>query len=435
MHSLTIGVAAILCLAAVSVSSAAELTVGPGQKFARLEDAVGAAKAGDTVVVFPQPANRPYPAVALFVRTPRLTIRAEGKERVPLSGTGFSYSGDGKIPRAIVQFGPGADGCVLQGFELFDAHNESHNGAGVRINQANDVTIRNCDIHGNDMGIMSNGDGTLHAGVNQLIEQCLIHGNGTDKDPGYNHNLYLGGTSVRLIACEIFGSTTGHNVKSRAHQTFILNCYIHDAANREIDLVDGKGDTTEPGSDAVIVGNVIVKDPKCAGNRGVIHFGQDGGHEHDGRVWLAQNTIVTPFVAPVVLLSAPKATARLINNIVFDGGSGQKGQVLVDSRKAGPTAYEGTNNWLSAGFGANLSPSMLKSHVAAKGEQPLFVDVDKRDYRPTPRGSGVIDAGAPLPAEFVALLGEKLYEIRMPLDRALRADDGKPDLGAYELKK
>ena len=409
--------------------------MGPGQKFARLEEAVGAAKAGDTVVVFPQPANRPYPAVALFVRTPRLTIRAEGKDRIPLSGSGFSYSGDGKIPRAIVQFGPGGDGCVLQGFELFDAHNESHNGAGVRINQANDVTIRNCDIHGNDMGIMSNGDGTLHAGVNQLIEQCLIHGNGTDKDPGYNHNLYLGGTSVRLIACEVFGSTTGHNVKSRAHQTYILNCYIHDAANREIDLVDAKGDTTEPGSDAVIVGNVIVKDPKCFGNRGVIHFGQDGGHEHDGRAWLTHNTIVTPFVAPVVMLSSPKATARLINNIVFDGGSGQKGQVLVDSRKAGQTAFEGTNNWLSAGFGANLSQAMLKSHIAAKGEQPLFVDADNSDYRPTPRASGVIDSGAALPAELVTLLGEKLYEIRMPLDRALRADDGKPDLGAYELKK
>jgi hypothetical protein len=48
----------------------------------------------------------------------------------------------------------------LEGFELNGAHNATHNGAAVRINQANGVTIRDCLIHHSDMGIMSNGDGT-----------------------------------------------------------------------------------------------------------------------------------------------------------------------------------------------------------------------------------------------------------------------------------
>ena len=129
-------------------------------------------------------------------------------------------------PRAIIQFNKGADGCVLEGFELSGAHNESFNGAGVRINQANDVTIRDCAIHDNDMGIMSNGDGTDATGKNQLIESCLIYSNGNAKHSGYNHNLYLGGTSVRIVACEIHSSLTGHNLKSRAHLTIVLNCYI-----------------------------------------------------------------------------------------------------------------------------------------------------------------------------------------------------------------
>ncbi|MFO1529574.1 MAG: right-handed parallel beta-helix repeat-containing protein [Kiritimatiellia bacterium] len=155
---------------------------------------MGAAAPGDVILVHPQAGNQAYQKVALAVNTPRLTIKAAGGagERIPLNGAGGDYSGRGPVPRAIVQFNPGADGCVLEGFELLGAHNESHNGAGVRINQADDVTIRSCDIHHNDMGIMSNGDAAQGAAGNQLIENCLVHHNGDPQEPGQNHNLYLG---------------------------------------------------------------------------------------------------------------------------------------------------------------------------------------------------------------------------------------------------
>ena len=150
-----------------------------------------------------------------------------------------------------------------------------------------------------------------------MIEFCEIHHNGDPADPGYNHNLYLGGTSVTLRACEVHSSLTGHNVKSRAHHNRVEYCYIHDSANREFDLVDA-ADTAQPDSHAVLLGNIIVKDPNCGGNRSVIHFGQDGGKEHDGTLHLVFNTIVTPFMSPVVELSAPKAKAQLTGNLVWD---------------------------------------------------------------------------------------------------------------------
>jgi hypothetical protein len=106
----------------------------------------------------------------------------------------------------------------------------------VCINQANSIIVRDCVIHHNDMGIMSNGDGTPDTATDQRIEGCLIHSNGDPADPGFNHNLYLGGTSVTLIGCEVHSSLTGHNVKSRAHRTTVLASFIHDAANREFDL-------------------------------------------------------------------------------------------------------------------------------------------------------------------------------------------------------
>ena len=250
-----------------------------------------------------------------------------------ISGKGFNYSGAGSTPRAIFQFNPGADGCVLDGFELTAAHNDSHNGAGVRINGSNNVTVRNCAIHNNDMGVMSNGDGSATKAVNQRIERCQIHHNGDPSQPGYNHNLYLGGTSVTLRFCEVNSSLTGHNVKSRAHYTRVEYCYIHDSANREFDLVDA-ADTARPESDAVLLGNIIVKSPQCKGNRAVIHFGQDGGKERDGTLYMAFNTVVTPFASAVVELSTPKAKAVMVGNLVSDGGHRQDNQTLAVVRTA-----------------------------------------------------------------------------------------------------
>ena len=368
-------------------SLAATLEVGPGKRFARIEEANARAQPGDVILVHPREADQPFANTAVFVRRKNLTFRAvNGKNTrwVTLSGKGFDYSGVGSTPRAIFQFNPGTDGCVLEGFELVAAHNDSHNGAGVRINQANHVTIRNCAIHHNDMGIMSNGDGSAQTALDQRIERCEIHHNGDPSEPGYNHNLYLGGTSVVLRFCEVHSSLTGHNVKSRAHHIRVEYCYVHHSANREFDLVDAS-DTTRPESHAVLVGNVIVKDPRCKGNKTVIHFGQDGGKQHDGTLYLVFNTVITPFISPVVDLSASMAKASLVGNLVSDGDAGRANQVVAVARNGAATeAVTGTYNWLSGGFsravGTGLDP---RTNLFRRADYPLFANPAQRNYHLT----------------------------------------------------
>ncbi len=420
----------------------AELTVGLDKSFTRIEAALAKASPGDVILVYPLSGAQPYAKVAVSVAQPNITFRAVASsgQRVRLSGLGYNYSGRGSTPRAIFQFNRGADNCVLEGFELSEAHNDSHNGAGVRINQANAVTVRDCHIHDNDMGLMSNGDGTKEAAVNQRIESCLIRANGNLLDPGYNHNLYLGGTSVTLSACEIHSSLTGHNVKSRAHRIHVEYCYIHDSSNREFDLVDAKGDTDRPGSDAVLLGNVIVKAKHCQGNRGVIHFGQDGGNEHDGTLCAVHNTIVTPYISPVVQLTAGKAKVHLLNNIIWDFGSRQAGQKLLESKRSGLEAIRGSNNWLSAGFrGETLAELKLDQiYVAATGENPPFAASEKGDCRLSRSDKSIVSAGLPwskCKQAFSAGLdcGGKLYQYRSPLGREPRLREDQPEIGAYEL--
>jgi hypothetical protein len=432
-------------LFASSRSFADVLSVGPGKKFASIEDANNCANAGDTILVYPRDRNRPYEKVAIFVRQNCVTFKAAiGKDgnRVKLSGRGFDYSSKRGAPRAIFQFNKGADGCILEGFELFGASNTTYNGAGVRINQANNILMRNCHIHDNEMGIMSNGDGTRHTARNQRIEHSLIHSNGTAKEPGYNHNLYLGGTSVTLSACEIHTSFTGHNIKSRAHHTRIEYCFIHDSANREIDLVDHRKDTTRPDSHALLIGNIIVKGKACWGNRAVIHFGQDGGYEHDGTIYLIHNTIVTPYTSPAIQLSTSKAKAYLANNIVWDYGFNRKNMKLVGVSNGANAQYvKGIGNMLSRGF-IGTGTDMKGTIFSKRGYIPPFANSAKKNFRLAWRDKLIVDQGVPwseiiLPSAPGASQAKKpttFYQYKHPLAKEDRPDDGKPDIGAYEFK-
>jgi len=433
------------------ISSSAELHVSikgndgndgsAAKPFLTISAAVRAARSGDVITVHPKPDNKPYEKTAAGINQARITIRADilpGGSRIPLGGKGFDYSGRGSIPRAVIQFNKGADDCVIEGFELSGAHNESHNGAGIRINQANGVTVRNCTIHGNDMGVMSNGDGTRNTAAGQMFMNCLIYSNGDPVEPGYNHNLYLGGTSATLIGCEVHSSLTGHNVKSRCHQTTVVACYIHDSANREFDLVDAV-DTAQPGSSAVLAGNVIAKSSSCKGNRQVIHFGQDGGKEHDGVLYLVHNTISTPFISPVAFITASKARVVAINNLVWDAGSGQGGMQFVQAEKGidAGKAVTGNGNWFSSGFGGNSLAvlPLTKSAIAPPHRDPPFAAADKGDFKLTRPDAGITGTDNKLPVELVKITGGKLMQYKTPQRAVERPIEGKADVGAYALER
>ena len=331
------------------------LEVGDGKPFVRIEDAVKSAHPGDEIDVYPKSGG--YTGTAVSINVSGITIKGIGG-KVRLDGADFEYSGVGSVPRAIFQIDKYSNGVTIENFELCGAHNKSFNGAGVRINQANRATIRDCDIHGNDMGIMSNGmEGDAHLAEDQLIDHCSIHHNGNLSDPGFNHNLYLGGTSVTVQFCTIDHALTGHNLKCRAHFALVKHCHIFASANRELDFVEA-WDTDRPNSNVVLVGNVIEKDPDCKGNRVVINFGVEHARR-DGKIYLINNTIHTPFQSAVLALNSPTVGARFTNNVIYNPS--QAHPVLVSFRDSASTSnVDAHSNALSP----NYSPEFL-SHGSA----------------------------------------------------------------------
>lgn len=416
-------------------AGAANLEVGPEKAFETIEEAYDQAGEGDVIAVYPQNGGQPYEKSALRVKKKNITFRAAAPG-VKISGKGFNYTGKGPTPRAIFQFDEGADNCVVEGFELFGSRNDSRNGAGIRISGANDVLITGCDIHDNDMGIMSNGDGTGRTGVNQRIEYCRIHDNGIDD---YSHNLYLDGESAVVSFCEISDSRAGHNLKSRAHFILVQYCYIHDAANRELDFVDSK-ETLRPRSDAVLVGNIIVKYPLCKGNKQVINFGQDGQFSRTGTIYLVQNTIVTPFGEPMLALSSAGARANLMGNFVFDGGRGGGGSIAGAFNSGELKNVAGEFNAFSRGFSFPNSPHLLETSVFEWIGKSPFKDSVNHDYRPAyqlPRGwpaTLVFLPNTPAPIKYD---GEGLiaWQYKHPADKEERPPEDRLTAGAYSYVK
>jgi hypothetical protein len=431
---------ALLCfMAGNSPVNAALREVGPGKTYARIEAAYQAANAGDSILVYPKAAGASYDSVAVYLTKRKLAVLgiAAAGQRVVLHGNGYDYSGSGSVPRAMFQFNPGADSCVVENFEISGCRNTSYNGAAFRINQVNDITIRNCHFHDNDMGIMSNGSVAANSAANQRIENCIVHDNGNTGSAGYNHNFYVGGTSVVIRGCNVYAATTGHDIKSRAHITIVEGCYVHDCQNREFDLVDENGVTTVAASHALIAGCVIVKAANASGNKTTIHFGQDGGFDHTGTLYLVHCTVITPYVSPVVDLSAPGAGVSFTNCLVLDPAGSASGQVLVNARNGALLSNAaGSHMWMSSGFSAPAGGVFDHVTIGAAGSLPKFIDAASGNYALADSFAGIVDAGLDLPSIYVPQeVGNRLLvAFQVPLGYYARTFAGAPDIGAYEWR-
>ncbi len=374
----------MLIAAALLLAHRSVFEVGPDKVYSRIETAMEAAQAGDEIHIYPSPDH--YKGTALYVTKKRLRI--VGEPGVKIDGSDFDYSGIGHVPRAIIQVNPGADYVSIENLELYGAHNGSHNGSGIRIQSANYCSVRNCNIHNNDMGIMSNGTpGDPTAASNQWIDHCEIYKNGDFADPGYNHNLYLGGTSVTVQFCNIHDCLTGHNLKSRAHFVRVEYCWIHDSSNRELDFVES-WDTTRPHSNVLLLGNVIQKAHDMKGNKSVINFGQEKG-ERDGRIYLINNEIMTEYIAPVLNLAGPLTSARFYNNIIENPNAGHPILVGV-SKDASLTSVTGSTNDISPNYVVTTTSIDSRTFFASRQSRPIkaqYVDGNgtRQDSKPTHR--------------------------------------------------
>ncbi len=423
--------------------------IGPGKPYASTHDlGLHLLTAGDVVRIYTKPDQAPYMEkfLAAGLGTESNPIRIVG---IPDdNGNKPVFSGFNAVDnpnygnyywnedRQIILLGQynarPAEHLILQGLEVHGAvyadpyTNDSgqasvyaSNACGIRVSMGT-VTIRDCDVYGNENGIFS-------ANTNELvIEHCHVHDNGVHTASYLHHNLYLGGGAGSRVIVQYshIGEllNDGQQAKFRAETLIFRYNWVEGGKNSVLDLVE---DANNGVSNVYAYGNILIK-PAFANNGRMIHFGGDNASvERTGTLYFFNNTcIVKTANRNVYLFQITEAGADVIadNNIFYKPAGMAATLYLYDASRE--NNITGENNWLPDNA---METGLLSSSLF--GENPGFADAQNDDYHLTDTAQVKdIVRNYSFPGGYDL---DKQYVRHLSFES--RPDDGKPDLGAYEL--
>ena len=373
---------AILCLtglmACVSTTSAAVLTVGPGQTYSTVQAAVNAAGDGDTIEIYS--ATYTGSEGNASINKSNLTLKGVGTTRPILDAGGTSIENKG------IWVVTGSD-TIVEFIEFQDCSVPDHNGAGIR-QEGDNLTVRDCYFHDNENGILGGG-GTSSTVV---IEYSEFNHNGFGN--GYTHNMYIGNVGLfELRRCYVHHAYKGQEVKSRAQVNYVEYNRITNEdgeGNYEVDIPNG-GTT-------YIIGNLIHQSEYCS-NSGIINYAVEGATNPDQHMYVVNNTIVNDRGAGTFVRNASTTDCLLQNNI-FEG----TGTILN-----GPGTQ--VTNWVT--------------------NNAYLQNYGTYDYHLTASSTGAIDQGSD-PGYGQGYSLTPVYQYVHPMAYEGRPSDATLDIGAYE---
>ena len=356
----SVGLALLLAWAsAVGNSWAAErLLVGPDGAPLSLQQALVAARDGDTIELLPGEYKGPH----LLIENRRLTLRGVGK-RPLIQGGGMA--GNGHALWTV----RGGD-VTIENIEFRGARASDTDGAGVR-QEGGRLRLIDCAFYDNEHGIVALNDPAA-----ELEIQRSQFGLAPKVEGGLHHLLSIGRIGKLTVTGSRFQQGfEGHMIKSRARESLIAYNFIHDGlrggASYEIDL--------PAGGLATVVGNVIGQGADSQ-NRVMVAYGSEGQAWDVNKLHLVHNTFINYKSSPAWFLRVwkdrlPADTEIVaINNLLVGPGvfwlgapgrfEGNRPATLGMLRDAETYAFELPPNstWRKSGIdprhvaGRNLAP-------------------------------------------------------------------------------
>ena len=253
-------IAGVALLAGAALPAhAAVITVGAGQDYATLGQAVSAASANDTIDI----TAGTYTNQVADITVP-LTLQGVGGP-VIFTATQQLSNDKGFL---IIDANTTVSGLT---FEHATADSSSNNGAGIRYQQGN-LTVINSSFIANQDGILATpnnaGTGSVTISNSLFLDNGIASGAGS----GYAHAIYANDVANLTVTNSNFqGTLVGHDIKSRAADSIItgntLENGVTGTSSYAIDLPNG--------GNATITGNTIDKGPNT-GNPTMIAYGEEG---------------------------------------------------------------------------------------------------------------------------------------------------------------
>jgi hypothetical protein len=375
----------VYCLSGNSI--AATYLVGPGKTYAKLQDVADLLKPGDIVNV---DGNTTYPANVFIEKSGTAGQRITINGMQPSNGTRPVITGAGSYGISI-----SADYIILQGFEVIGGPK----GIGVF---GDNITVKNCVIHGCNHGLIGYGTGTGSV----TVEYCELYGNGVPTGGATQHQIYMAtdeidhpGATFRLQYSYLHDGVEGDNVKSRSERNEIYYNWIelagtsgHGLGLFAPDPEDNDRVTIATArEDADVVGNVIIQNRNACARIG----GDAPGYPTNGRYRFVNNTfILSGSRGDVIRTFNTIETLEIYNNAIFSTTAGSDIRVVNDADGEWvhtPRSLTGGNNWVVSG--ATMMPAAGEWTATIRGSASPFSGAASKNYHPG-QGSALVNAGA-----------------------------------------
>jgi hypothetical protein len=293
---------------------------------------------------------------------------------------------DRMIPNGKAIWITQGNNTVIENIEFSGARVPHTNGAGIR-HQGGNLTLRNTFFHHNEFSVLSGRNPAAHIDVRRSrfwYQQRPVR---------WSHGIYIGEAgSLTLIGNHFLGTDTGHHIKSRAHENYILYNRIEDLpdgnASRSIDLPNC--------GLSYVVGNDLHQGP-TARNLNIIGYGMEGcggRNERERQLYVAHNTLINEAHDSTFVWTESGGHALVMNNLLYGPGTILRGQGELANNLVLPLAAQSQARWQ------------------------------------LPSGSPAIDAATAMPTERPRMTPNR--EFRPPVGSVARAQAGPLDIGSRE---
>ena len=452
-------------LAVSTAAFAATYEVGPSKPYTTIGSVPWATLApGDTVLIYARPT--PYREKWVICRqgtaAQPITVRGvadasgnppviDGTNAVGAPGVNYWNQERGIIkigganipadlmPKYIIIDGldvaNATNGAAFTGF-AGDTRRYSKNSASIFVEKGENITIRNCRIHGSGNGLFvaSNDTETSRA---ILIEGNYIYGNG-NVGSYYEHNSYTAAAGITLQFNHygpLRSGAIGNSLKDRSSGSVIRYNWI-DSANRQLDLVDAE-DSIQIRNAAdyrqtFVYGNVLFESSN-SGNSQILHYGGDSGNEaiyRKGTLYFYNNTVISGRSGHTTLARLSSNSERMDarNNIIYS--SLNSGFSILDDTGAADL----TRNWMSTSWVKTYSgnPSVVNDLGGnITGSSPGFANEGAQDFRLAPNSAAINGGGLLNPAAVPSNDLTSQYLRHQAIEPRSRLDV--TDIGAFEF--
>lgn len=287
--------AAFLLMTPFLVASAAAdtLMVGPGQNFAVPSQAAAVAQPGDTVIISPST----YYDCAIW-RANNLTIESSAPGVVLAT----------KVCQGKAIFVIRGDNVTVRGITFTGAKSRAGNGAGIRAEGAN-LTVEKSTFSFDQDGILAGSNPTSTITIRG---STFFHDGACEGECA--HGVYVGNIALLQVENTTFSETqAGHDIKSRAASTKIINCNIKDGplgtSSYLIDIPNG-GDLT-------VTNTVLEKGPMATNHTTAISIGEGAVKRTTSQLLLANNTFTNDGKPTAFVINHTETPAQLSGNTLL----------------------------------------------------------------------------------------------------------------------